>query len=231
MLEPVEGPTIAIRYRGGALAEYPEPIEIHDFPSGQTISVDRIYSLVVPGRRSGQFDFVRPGQYEARVEVAFLRGETLTSNEFTLRIAEATGVDRQARDRIQFVHVAFLEGRDSGLDPSNFDGREFAGRVNVSRFGELQKIMEGFPDSTYARWIRFWKLYHHGPIEDAIGFARNNVDFPLADNLMLHLADAQFNARNFARSRELLRELSERWPDGDTRTPARRLEEKLDRKP
>ncbi len=157
--------------------------------------------------------------------------EKLASDSFQLTIKPAVGADAPASELVRFRHAGFLEGRDVSVKKSNYDGRKYDGKVDVSRFGEIQKILEAHPDSTYAEWISFWKVYHMGPIDDAVRYAREHKDFPLADNLMFHMAEVRFHKKEYGRARELASELLRDFPDGDTRARVLELQEKLRKKP
>ncbi len=231
ILRDGDGNVHALRYRGGPLVEHPAPIAINALKPGDERAVERLISLVVPTGRDRKYGFLPPGKYVGSFEVALLQGKKLVSDEFELTILKAQGKEAAARDRVQFRHVAFLEGRDSPFDASDYSGRKWHRKINVSRFGELENILNDFPDSTYAKWIRLWKLYHHGPIEDALQYARNHPDFPLSDNLMLRMARRLFGSMQYARCRNVVFEMKRLFPDGDCRSRRLELEKKLRKKP
>lgn len=228
-----------VSYTGGPSPNTPLPPFDSPLAPGEAIEVERVFSLVVqappPPRWAGDlrelYQFVSPGTYTAHVELAVGRGEKLASPDFALTVLEAQGIDAEARDRVEFRHVDFLEGHDRPLDESDYDGRKWHGKVDVSRFGELQKILDHYPESTYAEWIRFWKLYHHGPWDEALQYAREHRDFPLSDKLMLRVGEKLFGEKEFDRSREVVGELLRDFPEGDTRQRALELQARLANKP
>lgn len=211
---------------------------------GQTIGKECIRSLLArdhstrrkTGDQRDPLQSLRPGRYSARVEVPHLQGEKIVSNQFEFTVVEAQGVDAEARDRIGKEHFDFFEGRDHPSDVNFYDGRKWWKKVDISRFGEIQKILDDFPDSTYAEWIRFWKLYHHGPTDEALRYAREHREFPLSDNLMLRMAERVFNRAGkydfttYRRVRELGRELLRDFPNGDSRPAVQRLLKRLKNK-
>ena len=152
-------------------------------------------------------------------------------------MVKSEGNDAEAKERIGLSELTFLEGRAAAPDESCYHGGKWWKKVDVSRFGKIQKILEDYPDSEYAEWIRFWKLYHHGPVDDGIEYAREHRDFPLSDNLMLRMAErlfhqaGKYDRATYNRVRELVAELLRDFPDGDTRAEALRLQEKLIKKP
>lgn len=178
-----------------------------------------------------------PGRYTAQFQLRLAGGVQLSSAKFELNVVKPEGEEAKARDRIGLFHLAFLEGRDAAPEESYYHGGTWWRKVDVSRFQEIQKILDDFPNSSYAKWIRFWKLYHHGPIDDALEYARNNRDFPLCDNLMLHMAEGLFNRAGkydrsaYDRVRKLVAELLRDFPNGDTRAKALDLRQKLTKKP
>jgi len=103
--------------------------------------------------------------------------------------------------------------------------------VDLSRYKELQDILDNHPESTYAEWIRFWKLYHQGPWDQALTYAREHREFPLSDNLMFWVAQKYFGQKEYDRSREIVTELFRDFPDTDTRARVLVLQEKLTKKP
>ena len=245
MLRDEQGRLYVLRYRGGPIAEYPAPIADHGLPPGALLSIDRLFSLVVrtpapprwAGRVSERYKFLEPGSYTGHVEVALLGSEKLISNEIELTILEAVGFDKESRDQIQFRHVGFFEGRDPPLKESHYKGGKTRYGVDLTRFKEVQHILDNYPDSAHAEWIRFWKLYHHGPFEDALRYAREHRDFALSDNLILRMAEKLFNQAGnydratYNRARELVVELLRDFPDGDARARTEVLQAKLTNKP
>jgi hypothetical protein len=231
--------TYTIDYLGGPKASIPVPPADRPFGGGASLTVERVFSLVMrsppPQRWAGDptelMSFLPPGDYSAHAELFIPPDQKIVSDQFEFKVTEAGGAERDARDLISIRHVDFLEGQDRPLDEGDYDGRKSHGKVDVSRFGELQRILVDFPDSTYAKWIRFWKLYHHGPVDAALEYAREHRDFPLSDNLMLHVAEGLFSDKQYGRSREVLAELVRDFPDGDTHARAVALQEKLTKKP
>jgi hypothetical protein len=234
-----------LTYIGGPQPNIPLQPADEPLPPRASIVVERVLSLILrtrPPRRSvvkgdDLYKFIPPGLYTGHFEVNALPEKKLVSDHFQLRILEAQGVDAQVRDLIQFRHVGFLEGRDVPLDEAVYRGGRSRHGADWTRYREIQEILEKYPDSTYAEWIRFWKLYYHGPVEDALQYAREHRDFPLADNLMLRVAEGLFNQAGkydraaYDRGRELVAELLRDFPDGDTRARALELQRKLTKKP
>jgi len=177
------------------------------------------------------YEFFPPGTYRLHFEVYLFGDQKLISNELELVIRKAEGEEAQGRERLSYRHIGFFSGRDVSIKKSNYDGRKYDGKVDVSRFGEIQKILEEHSDSAYAQWIRFWKLYHMGPIDDAVQYAREHEDFPLADNLMFRMAEVYYQKQDYERARQLAAEVLRDFPNGDTRQRAIDLQEKLRKKP
>ena len=245
VLESSDGRRLWLRYRGGPLGEETAPVACFSIEPGHTRTAERLCTLIVrtppppgwAGSVGERYEFVGPGVYKAHFEVALLQGEKLESEDSELTILEAEGIDKEVRDLIHFRHVGILEGREPGAPEYFARGGKTRHGVDVSQFRELQDILEKHPDSTYAEWIRFWKLYHHGPVEDAIKYAREHREFPLSDNLLLHVAERLFHRATkwdratYNRVRELVGELLRDFPEGDTRAQTLSLQEKLSRKP
>jgi len=230
--------TDRIAYRGGPITCSSEPIEINPLEPGEAHSVERLFSLVTRNRSRGRkktiddrYDFLDPGTYRAYFEVYLLRGEKLHSEEFDLVIRQAEAEDALAKERLAVRHAAFLEGRDRPPLVSSYHERKASDRLYESRFVEIQQILDDFPESTYAAWIRFWKVYYHGPIDDAVEYARAHPDFALSDNIMLRMAQSLFQDKQFGRAREIVAEMSQRFPDGDTRAAVQDLQRMLANKP
>lgn len=199
-----------------------------EFPAGAEQVVDKVFfpcvqvpaSRVASGRSlDDRLEPVMPGVYDAWAEVRLPDGSRLVSNSFSLTIREPEGVDREAVERITARHFAFLAGQDWPSEPADYS-REFNGRVNVSRFRQLQEVADSFPTSSYAEWIRIWKLFHHGSWEESIRFAREHRSFCLSDNLLLTVAQRSFEAREYQRCRGVLEELLREHPEGDCRAYA-----------
>jgi len=153
------------------------------------------------------------------------------SDRLELVVKEATGALAEARDKITLGHLNFLEGRDVPPDETYYHVGKLWKKVDVSRFQDIQSIADKFPDSDYAAWIRFWKVYHHASEEEALAYARQHAGFPLSDNLMFRVV--QRMADDDARHDEataLLSELEQLFPEGDTASRARALREKLQAK-
>ncbi len=245
VLQDREGKTYVLRHRGGPIREYPAPIADQPMEAGEQRTAERLFSLIVwtpppphwAGTTDERYKFLKPGVYTGYVEVPLLHGEKLVSDEFELKILEAKGVDALARDLIQFRHVGFLEGRDVPNDESVYRGGRSRHGADRTRYREIQEILEKYPGSTYAEWIRFWKLYQYAPQDEALQWARTHRDFPLSDNLMLRVAKRLFHQAGkhdqatFNRVRELIAELQRDFPDGDTRAQVLTLQEKLTKKP
>ena len=234
-----------LTYVGGPQPNIPlQPADQPLLPRA-SIVVERVLPLVLRTRlarravvkRDDLYEFIPPGIYTGHFEINALPEKITVSEQFQFTIVEAKGVNAKARDWIQFRHMGFLEGRDYPMQESDFDGRKWHGKADVSRYGEIQKILDDYPDSEYAEWIRFWKLYHHGPVDDAIEYARAHRDFPLSDNLMLHEAQRLFNQAGkydrdtYNRVRKLVAEILRDFPNGDTHARALDLQQKLTKKP
>lgn len=245
VLRDEQGHVFELTYRGGPWICATALTPSHPLNPGDVRQVDRLVSLIVrtppPPRWAGlsveRYKFLPPGSYGGYFQLHLPHGKKLVSNEFWLTILEAKGIDAMARDSVEFGHAGFLEGREAGSTEYYRRGGKTRDGVDVSRFKELQDILDDFPDSPYAEWIRFWKLYHHGPVENALQYAREHPDFPLSDNLMLHMAEGLFHSATkhdratYDRVRELVAELLRDFPDGDTRAQTLALKEKLTKKP
>jgi len=209
------------------------------FRAGAVLTQDVVIPLgarrAPPPRWAGNlrelYEFFPPGTYRLHFEVYLFGDQKLISNELELVIRKAEGEEAQGRERLSYRHIGFFSGRDVSIKKSNYDGRKYDGKVDVSRFGEIQKILEEHSDSAYAQWIRFWKLYHMGPIDDAVQYAREHEDFPLADNLMFRMAEVYYQKQDYERARQLAAEVLRDFPNGDTRQRAIDLQEKLRKKP
>lgn len=235
-----------LTFVGGPQPNMPLIGAVHPLAPGASIVVGRVISLIVrtfPALGSGEHDDwhrykpLVPGLYTGHFEVDVAPGLRLVSNDFELTIVEAQGINRKARDEIAFRHVSFFEGREAGREEYYHRGGKTQYGVDVSGFKELQDILDNYPNSTYAEWIRFWKLYHHGPVEDALQYARDNRDFPLSDNLMLRMAEGlcnqagKYDRATYNRVRQLVAELLRDFPDGDTRAQVLVLQKRLTKKP
>jgi hypothetical protein len=195
--------------------------------AGTVVEFDRVFMPISWGRRQGaySYEFIPPDDYSAKVVVAYRSEHVVSSDPFALRLTNPTGNDKAARQIVSVEIAAFMCG---GEPLSQADGRK---RV------VLEQLLNDHPGSHYAEWISFWKLYHYGPIEDALSHARAYRDFPLSDNLMLHMAEGLFeNAGKYDRAtydrvRELVDELQKLFADGDTKARADELREKLMHKP
>lgn len=204
------------------------------------VRVDWILPAVISTRdkhRGIQYEFLPTGDYTGRVRLP-VQGGTIESNEFTFTIEKPRDCDVEARDSITVVHAAFFQGKGSAQSYADYlNGKAPRRGASHARYEELERILKTHPDSPYAGWIRFWKLYHHGSVDDAVEWCRGHRDFPLADNLMLHKAETLFNSagkhdrRTYSRVRKLVDDLLRDFPDGDTRARAIELQQKLTRKP
>ncbi len=237
--EDVEGDVFRLDYVGGVGARVSVPVPM-PLVNGAPLVKDFVRSLICrekpprqwAGKSRDLLRFLPPGSYVAHLEVPHMGGTTLISNDFRFEVVRAQGADAGAKDDLRIAHADFFEGRDRPADEGMYDGRRWYKTVDVSRFGEIQKLLEDYPDSVYAEWIRFWKVYHHGSPEEVLGYARAHRDFPLGDDLMLRVIVQLSNDDEQAqRALELLDELSELFPEGDTRAAALRLKEKLSKKP
>ena len=125
----------------------------------------------------------------------------------------------------------------SPSNPAYYEGGKTREGADLSRYKEIQDILEQYPGSSYAEWIRFWKLYSLGTVEEATQYAREHPEFPLSDNLVLHKAERLFHQAGkhdkatYDRVRILLDDLLRDFPDGDTRAQVLLLQEKLTKKP
>lgn len=183
------------------------------------------------GKELDTFEFAKAGTYEVHYKAEVRPGLVLISNRISIELQTAVGVDAKARERLTIAVAGFFEGRDAPPDEASYHDGKWWRRVDVSRFQEVQRILEDFPNSEYAEWIRFWKVHHHGAPRDAIEYARTHSGFPLADNLMLRAAEQFFNAGEYAQARTTLTELDVRFPDGDARHLAGRTRKHLANKP
>ncbi len=208
------------------------------FPPGAVLAFDCIVVPIIrmapPPRWAGEahelYAYLAPGTYTLQAGIYWGAEEELRSNEVEVRIVAAEPSYAGARDHLKYTHAGFLAGDDRPSVTEDY-ARETNGRINVSRFKEIEGILEQFPSSPYAEWIRFWKVYHHGPMEAMLRYAREHPEFPLSDNLMLRAADGLFEADRHGESREVVEELLRLFPNGDTRQPAERLREKLRNRP
>lgn len=211
-----------------------EPPMDFEFPSGGTISADLVIAPIIQspppprwaGKSEERFAFLAPGSYNIRIEIYWGENKEIRSESIGLRILPANEADAIARDRLAYRHTAFLTGGDSPPTLADYE-RDSGGRVDLSRFRELQSILVDFPNSSYAAWIRFWKLHYHGPERDMLRYARDHRDFPLSDNLMMGAAEACFQKREYGLARETVDELLRLFPDGDTKSSAERLRSQL----
>lgn len=239
-----EGRSHELSYFGGRVqARYRVPIPTPLKP-GDAIERDCIRSLLIrepppprwAGDLRGLLEPLPAGRYRAHVELPHLRGAKIVSNEFDITVVQAQGVDANAGHRIGKEHFDFFEGRDHPSDVDFYDGRKWWKKVDVSRFGQIQEILDDYPDSTYADWIRFWKVYHHGRVEEGLRYARAHPDFPLSDNLFLRKVEGLVNKagkRDFDTLRQvqtLVDELLRDFPEGDTRAAAVELKARVVRK-
>lgn len=229
-----DGDSYALTYVGGVQPSETAPIPLPVAP-GETMQTTFVRSLVIrqppPRRWAGDLrdllQLLPPGEYVAHCEAPASPGRKLVSNEFEFVVATAKGVDAAARERLKMSCVDFFEGRDVPPDQGCYDGAPWRGKVDVSRFGEIQKILDDFPESDYATWIRFWKLYHHGSAPDALTYAREHKDFPLSDNLLLRKAQQCMNGGDHSAGTELVDEILAAYPDSDVLPQARELRKKL----
>jgi len=134
---------------------------------------------------------------------------------FSVEILRPSGQDIHARQLLSIKDAGFLSGGEPLPGAVNSDGARPRSAVRLP--DNLQQILDRFPDSQYAQWIRYWTLYHHGPVDDALQFAHDHSEFPLSDNLMLRMAEGLFLDRQYARAREVVQSISQTYPDGDTR--------------
>lgn len=236
VLRDSHGRSHTLNFRGGPSACGPAPIAIHRIEPGAQRVAERVFlpvSMTPPpprwaGKISELYQFLAPGTYTGWVEVALLQGRKLQCESFQISIVGASDQDARARDRIRFEHLPFLEGRDAAPDMSYYHGGKWWRKVDVSRFQEIQGILEDFPDSEYAKWIRFWKVYHHGSEDEALDYVRTHDSFPLSDNLMFRVARrVSDDDRRQREAVELLAELERIFPNGDTVHRAKAMREKL----
>lgn len=230
---------IAVRSgSGGPHVLSTAPVLDIPFPPGASLAFDCIVVPIIrmapPPRWAGEpqelYAYLEPGTYTIQAGIYWGAEEELRSNEVEVRIAAVDPSHSGARDRLKYAHAGFFVGDDHPSITEDY-ARETNGRINVSRFKDIQGILEQFPASPYAEWIRFWKLHHHGPKEDMLRYAREHPEFPLSDNLMLRVADGLFEAGRHGESREVVEELLRLYPNGDTKQPAERLKEKLRNRP
>ena len=226
-----------LMFVGGPQPNMPVLPPVHSLGPGDSIMIERVVTLIVrasteqwSGDNGNPYVFIDPGCYTGHFEVDAAPGHRLVSNDFELKVVEAQGLDREVRDQVALRHVDFLEGRDLPMDETAYRGGESEHGVDRSRFKELQEILDSYPDSTYAHWIRFWKLYHHGPAEDALDYARKHPDFPLSDNMLLRVAKDYLNRKDYDQSRKVVDELLRDFPDGDARREATILQAGLAKK-
>ncbi len=235
----VDGEERWLEYPGGIEPLTPAVGDVHRLEPGASIRIDHVMAPVYrqepPARWAGHlrdlYTFLAPGQYRAQFELTMQVGQTVRSAPVEITVLSATGVNSAARNLVSLPHVDFLVGRDRPFDETDYGGRRTHNKVDVSRFSELQAILTEHPESSYAGWIRYWKLYHHGPSGEALRYLREHADFPLADNLMLRVAEKLFHAHAFAESRAVITELLAKFPGGDTRAAALDLQARLDKKP
>jgi hypothetical protein len=217
---------------------------VHTLRPNQWVRVDWILPAVVVTRdkhRGQQYDFMPIGDYTGRVRLVVIGG-TIESNELTLTIEAPTGDDAAARDLITVTHAALLQGNASALSYADYlCGREPMKGASHARYEQVEHILTKYPESPYADWIRFWKLFYaldgeyrqsrEERCEAAIRYADAHPDFPLSDNLKFEAARRLTIIGNHARARQVTAELLRDFPDGDTWAPARELQEKLTKKP
>lgn len=236
LLTSEDGDTFKLNYFGGPVRARRPAIE-YILEVGRELCTDARRSLLFrgtpPARWAGDLreflHFIPAGRYFGHVELPQPRGDKIISNQFEFRVIQAAAVDKEARKHIGTYQVDFFEGRDIPPDESYYHGGSWWKKVDVSRFQEIQKILVDFPDSTYAEWVRFWKVYHHGPAEEALGYARAHPDFPLSDNLMLRIAEGFASKDEDERAGGILNELERLFPDGDAAARGAALRERLDR--
>lgn len=217
---------------------------VHTLHPNQWVRVDWILPTVVVTRdkhRGRHFDFIPTGDYTGRVRVLIMGG-TIESNEFTLTIEAPTGDDAAARDLITVTLAALLQGKASALSYADYLGeRDPMKGASHARYEEVEHILTEYPESPYAEWIRFWKLLYaldgeyqqsrEDRCEAAIRYADGRPDFPLSDNLKFEAARRLTIIGKNARAREVTAELLRDFPDSDTRPQAKKLQEKLAKKP
>ena len=232
------GPELRVRFVGGPYIRRTVPSPSSLAP-GEVKRRDIVRSLINSDKPAKGWAgdpralrrFLVAGRYRLRLEVDDVGDTKLVSNTVELELVPPTERDRLAHDRLEVTHCAFLEGRDSPPNEDFYLGPDVRNKVDVSRFREVQAILDEFPDSEYARWIRYWKLFHHGPTEQALDFARENPTFPLSDNLMLRMAEGLYGRGEQKAAGDILVEMKRLFPEGDTRDRADLLREKIANRP
>ncbi len=214
---------------------------VYPLESGERIVSDRLifpFSQKPMGRivfknRIDRYDFIPPGKYEAHYDLDLGIGEIISSNVFELHILKAENENLKARDMIKKEHVRFFEGADPPPSESFYKSGGSWNRSDLSRFREIQDIVDEAPNTQYAEWVRFWKVYHHGSVDEGIEYARAHREFPLADNLFLHkvqelVRDAgKSDSKAYDHADELLDELWRDFPGSDTKAASQALKDRI----
>jgi len=199
---------------------------VYRLPSGKTLSAgssitfDRVFLPISWGRineRSRyQYAYVEPGTYVGQIAINYDVGHNALSNEFAVTIVSLSGEGGLLCNNLPLELAPFLVG---GEPP---------GQASGEAREALELLLKNQPDSLHARWVRFWKVYHHGTEEEALAYARQHADFPLSDNLMFRVA--QHVANDDSRHDDavaLLAELERVFPDGDAAFRAKAVREEL----
>lgn len=197
--------------------------------AGTVFEFERVFAPLSWGRKGDvhtySYEFLPPGDYSGKILISYSPGRTATSNPFDLRVTHPANNNKAAGDKITVEIAAFLYG---GEPPSRADG---PARLL------LEDILNHHPDSAYAEWIRFWKVYHDGPAHEALEYARQHQAFPLSDNLMLRMAEGLVDSAGkhdrdaLSQVRAILAEMQQLFPNGDTKARADLLRDKLTKKP
>lgn len=207
---------------------------IFELPRGASLVADRVMCLIHRAK-SAQHKYswriLPEGQYTGYFELS-INAEILRSNMFSLEVMAAHGAEAEIRELLEPKHLNFLDGRASASSYADFRRERSPRRgTDFDHFVVLENILAQYPDSAYSKWIEFWRLYYFGPIDEAVEYVRSHRNFALSDNLLLHMTETAWNAKNYGRARDLTRELIRDFPeDSDTLRAALELQKKLTKK-
>ncbi len=211
--------------------------------AGEVVRADWVVIAVIPVRdkhRGKSYSFLPPGEYTGRVRLGVLGG-IIESDELSLTIQEPTGDDARARDLIAIRHGAFFQGKGSALGYADYlGGRAPMKGSTHAIFGEMETVLRSYPESPYAEWIGFRKLFYGLDGEHAtsradrcaaaLRYVNANPEFPLSDNLGFEAARRLMLIGDYVRARDLTARLIRDFPNGDYVAKAQELRGKLTKK-
>lgn len=224
-LRDASGDLLGLYYRGGLISAL--KVAKTELAPGEEVVVDRIVSPLALESSTATYRFVGPGEYTGHVKLQVGGAEEVISNEFSVQIVKAIGEDARVRDRIGVKQMSYLEGSHWPTDRVVNGEQKGYERRDAEMFAVLQEILDEHPETTYAQWIRFWKLYHQGPTDKAVRFAREHRDFPLSDNLLFRVAQRAASAGDLDKATELARTLEEDFSTSDSGAHVQLLHEKI----